>query len=381
MTRTRNEALAGFIGSAKLKTAYSYQTASSYPIVYIGQCKDAGDGTRDNFFEVHHTSVLGGAYTHEHYYNAARTQYKILDGYTFSYFANPTHGLVSHLNVGTPSDSYLAIELTKKVNPSRTSVNLPTFMFELRELPELVHDTGKKLIRNLAKRNLRYQFGLLPLLSDVSKLISFTDKVDARTREILSYADGERVRKRSLYENTESVDTGQYITYNSAPGWIVVSGNSISKTTSNKVWGYIRISPAPTFGDWSKDGERVRSAAQRAVGSLYLDPSTLWEAIPWSWLVDWYGNVGDWLQANRNYVPLVWGDPYICETITTIETFGITNNNCGIPAYPLSAPIQVKKVSKRRTKASSSLPSAYLPFLSGKQIGILASLAVLRSRL
>jgi hypothetical protein len=135
---------------------------------------------------------------------------------------------------------------------------------------------------------------------------------------------------------------------------------------------------SPTV-DFSKvyTPDSMRRLIQRAVLGLTVDFSTVWELIPWSWLIDWDTNVGTFLQASRNIIP---AQLTTCVVMLHTRTewsspglTGVSNNN----RYKLQ-PIQIIREGKTRTSVSPSV-TAQFPFLSGNQLGILASLAVTRA--
>jgi len=105
-----------------------------------------------------------------------------------------------------------------------------------------------------------------------------------------------------------------------------------------------------------------------------LDFATLWEAMPWSWLIDWGSNVGDYLKAHRNIVPAELQSVSLMEHSVT---------QAHIPASVIGgdlwiSQIDVMKETKTRRKVIVA-PTAHFPFLTGNQLGILASLAITRT--
>lgn len=297
--------------------------------------------------------------------------------FPIGYFATP-RSITRVADPDQPSNAYLGTLLIARTNPSRPVVDLPVSIAELRELPDLVRSAGTNLIKKAASGNLKWEFGVKPLISDIKGLLEFQKRFDNRRKLFEKLREKPICRKVKLYESVvaDSSFTGT-VTTNSSPTTIQCSHRRVRKSTDRKVWGYVYWYPDPTFKKevWSNDD--LARAARRAVLGLTIDFKTAWELIPWSWLVDWYSNVGDWLLANRSLIPVRYRTPRLCYHYISSETFAMSNNNWLGPLGGLTTSVMTEKF---RTPTSASLPSAYIPMLTARQIGILGSLAVLRGR-
>jgi hypothetical protein len=281
-----------------------------------------------------------------------------------------------------------ATELMKRSNPSRPEVMLPVSIAELRELPSLVLHAGrqlnpfgqpkkylsafKKVKNNLAEANLVWQFGWAPLLGDVNKLLTFTDIVDKRVAELKKLQASTGLRRR--------VKLGQGVSTGKIDNRIIQSVNTtyyvdVEKETSWLQWGTIRWKSDELFG---ASDAKIKALARKAVLGLGTDPhsilSNAWELIPWSWLVDYFGNVGDYLQAHSNTVPATPTD--ICVMTTKSTTIRLKPR----PHSWLSGgDATASYITKERDLRGAAL-AASLPLLSARQMSILGSLAVVRSK-
>lgn len=280
---------------------------------------------------------------------------------------SPNGAMYGHLTVpDRPTNAMLAASLLSKTNPSRPVVDLPTAIWELRELPELLHKEGGGWIRKLASTNLKYQFGIKPLVSDVIKLLSFADEVDKRQREL------ERLQKHGL-RRTRHLWSGS--TTGSSSGVVVHSANKFSIELTSQYATQLEVSG---FVEWKLNslgrslmkGDQ-RALAKKAVLGLTIDFATAWNALPWSWLVDWCGNVGDILIANRNIVGATHGSIQIMDQTTTtgLRTF---------PGDPYVSSGRSLEVSKQRRTVVNVPVSAQLPVLNARQLSILGSIGVTR---
>lgn len=268
-----------------------------------------------------------------------------------------------------PSNSVLASQLLARTNPSRPVVDLPIFVYELRELPQLFQREGGDWLRKLASLNLKYHFGIKPLVNDLFALLSFSDEVAKREAELNALASSGLRRRRHLWSGSVTGSTSrafQSLGFNTGT-------RVVPKTTMSRVWGFVEWFPQnPKL----MKGDR-RDLAKKAVLGLTVDFSTAWNAIPWSWLVDWCSNIGDILVANRNIVGAYHGPVRIMETTTTHGSFP-QSLTVELSSYRNRAgPFEFRTTTKTRRTATPSV-SAYLPILSNKQLSILGSIGVTR---
>lgn len=116
----------------------------------------------------------------------------------------------------------------------------------------------------------------------------------------------------------------------------------------------------------------INAWARRAVNGYTIDASTLWEITPWSWLIDWFGNVGEYLKAQRNIIPAQLIGVHPMRHTITHSTFDSQDFSDG----SLSSG-EIFRESKQRV-TSFVAPVAHFPFLDGGQMGILGALAAAR---
>lgn len=276
---------------------------------------------------------------------------------------NPSDTMYVHYPIsGRPTNAALAAELLAKTNPSRPVVDLPIAVYELRELPSLLRREGGGWIRRLASLNLKYHFGIKPLVNDIVNLLNFSDEVDKRQKELDALHNGGLRRRRNLWSGAITGSTNR--TVHSGEKFLIHCQNSVA--TRARVWG---------FTTWKPDGTRLmkgdqRALARQAVLGLTIDFATAWNAIPWTWLIDWCSNVGDVLIANRNIVGAVHGPIQIMELI---ESTAI----CTID-HPAVQKASWELVTKTRRTVTNVPISAQLPILSLRQLSILGSIGVTR---
>lgn len=263
-------------------------------------------------------------------------------------------------------DADLATQAAARSNPSRPYVDVVENVLQLGELTHLIQRRGESLIREAGRENLRYQFGIAPLVGDLVKLSQFERILSDRVKELqrLQSANGlRRTVKLGAWSNTTQV--GKVMQSNMA-----FLTDTMTVTTTQQRKAHLRWIPSADFTPLS-NYESVRLAFRATMG-LTIDAKTLWEILPWSWLIDWGSNVGDFFAAHRNIVPATLSGVHIMrETRTEWVGRGIYNSGGSM------TPVRAVVTSKTRNP-SFVAPVAHFPILSGNQMGILASLAVTR---
>ena len=285
----------------------------------------------------------------------------------------------SHLGVsGMPSDSAVAAKAAARTNPSRPYVDLPVAIAELGDIVRLVRDTGASAIEKAAGANIKYQFGVLPLAGDIAKLIDFQFAFKKRMGELERLA-GPRGLRRTVEEGGYSAHDSYTATGQSVG---ILLELRIHRFTRRRRKVHIRWKPDYVIPNRHSVQRHMSTLLWRTMlgfrnrASTWDHAASLWQAIPWSWLVDWFGNVGDYLNAQRNVIPAS------IESINLIDhrwtEFRIRANNLSQVKY--FSPCQIVLEDKVRRAITFSSPVGLLPILSGRQVGILTSLSVLRGR-
>jgi hypothetical protein len=182
----------------------------------------------------------------------------------------------------------------------------------------------------------------------------------------------EKLKKAKGYRR--SVDLGTFTGTATVFKWMQSVGGlyglTFNQVCTRRFRGHVRWLPGHNFSKLSKAG-----LVDTAVGSLLGSNwgiSTIWEGMPWSWLIDWGSNIGDYFAANRNSIDVAPSEINIMtETTSTYESPYYQNSDLHL------MPSKVMRVEKRRQRATPTL-AAQERLLSANQLGIIASLAVLR---
>lgn len=275
-----------------------------------------------------------------------------------------------------PMDTIVA-QAAARTNPSRPYVDVPIMILELGDITKLLANSTRYLARGdkkgyakfVAANNIRYQFGIAPLVGDLVKLLKFRDAVVRRIRELNKLKTKGLRRTISFGSASASVEMPNQFLQSS---YMTVTSN-VKKTTTVSQKVHCRWKPTGNILR-DMDDDEMSVIATRAVLGLTADASTAWELMPWSWLIDWNIAIGDYFKANRNIVSAELSAlTYIEHTLTVATTPHVTHNGSGTCTG-------INRVLERKLRQPTTLnPQAHFPFLDGRQMGILASLAIMRT--
>lgn len=289
------------------------------------------------------------------------------------------------------SMAYLAQLAQANANPNSPIVDLPLAFYELRELPGLLKWLGDLEIRGLkalgrgrtkirpgdlnptgigGEANLAYQFGIKPLISDALSLLGFVDAVTAREEYLrgLSKPKGKRIKRTLLIENF-TLPQSPIIAF---PGGIENGGNFkiVNRyDVRRRYWYSARAQLNATI-----PARDLESLAMRSVLGLQdVSFETIWNAIPWSWLIDWFSSTGTMLAAFRGGIPWTFSDLNLMAQTDYTLTGTFTGKP---PLIKLSGDVlKGKGVEHYRLPTTAfAIPVLKLNFLDMRQLGILSSL-------
>lgn len=192
--------------------------------------------------------------------------------------------------------------LYKRARPGNPTADVGVTLTEfVREgLPNIPGRLLARLrnMRSVGKEYLNVQFGWAPLVRDIQKMYETYRRLDQHLKQ-LSRDNGKSIRRRrSLGVQTSSSITTESFTrpyeriFNPPPWAALSTGSStlsVLTKTEEEYWfvGSFRYY-IPDIGSdqWTR-------RATRALFGANPTPEVLWNVLPWSWLLDWFGNIGD----------------------------------------------------------------------------------------
>lgn len=206
---------------------------------------------------------------------------------------------------------------TRPGNPVATAGQ---FLIELRDLPSMlplsifrgpfqgIPKRAKRFVaeamkipgQNQGNLHLLWQFGWKPFIRDLQRMYFLWQTMDKHLAKLVR-ENGKNIRRQASLESQDTYvidDRGAYgfpgAYVNGFPGEIITVGNGSSsylswKRTSVKAWyvaSYQYYMPDIGSSQWT-------TAAKRALFGINPTPELIWNVLPWSWLTDWFVNVGD----------------------------------------------------------------------------------------
>lgn len=284
-----------------------------------------------------------------------------------------------------PNGWYLTV--IAKTNPSRGELYATELVQDLIEIPRQLRDLWKVFThpktlftpKGVANNYLGVKFGWLPLIDDVHKLLDLQTLVTKRAQELAQLHSGRGLRRRvKLGSDTKA---GAFHTDFALNG--VSTGVSLfhDMFCQKKSWGTIRWYPTQPPPYHPQDARMINDIRRQVLG---LTPEGLayglWKVIPWTWLIGWFTNIGDYLLAFSNTVPAEHSKAcFMSESIVIVS---------GTEAKPLGNAQIIKidpsgtalRTIKTRTVSSYVLPGVNMPFLGVSQLSVLAALGTQRLR-
>ena len=367
MSRTRSYAKATTNGTWKRFGS----TFGGNQVVYeAGTCTDTpGKGLGDMLpFQVDKDILQGGVINNivkdgGSYFRPYFDNYTA-DAMTFS--GRPVFPLILSYPGELSSSAYAAAAIAR-TSPNRPDVDLVQNLLEIRDIPRVLMLRVKSLLSIPANEYLRLQFGIKPLIKDIKRTLNWAELVHKRLDTINKLRTTGGFRKTVTLDKLSASVVNSNIYFQSSGCTFVDTFETVGKRT---IRGHVRYFPTT---DYNKYGQREMLAmAKRAVFGVEVSLSGLWEGMPWSWLIDWYTNIGDLLMQTRNTIPVsVQSLALMRSTESVSVTHAMSNGE-----QKISAAI-VTKSRKERYSASATL-DAHLPLLEADQMGILASLLVMK---
>lgn len=279
------------------------------------------------------------------------------------------------------------------VIPTKSKVDLAISAAELlREgLPSLIGFgllKGKiKDFRKVGDELLNIEFGIKPLISDIQGTAKAI--VDAAKRlEQLERDSGRLVRRKFQFPLREE----SFVTR-------VTGATAVPKGWSNTyLWSDYSRNERITTSTYKTDrwfsgaftyhlnlGERQRSQLYAAADNarlllgIKLDAEVLWNLAPWSWLADWFGNVGD-IATNVSHFSrdgLVMPYGYMMCT-SSVHQRAVSNLYWSDPAGPRTIVDTFTFTRKQRRAANPFGFGLTDLMLDSRQTSILAALGISR---
>lgn len=268
-----------------------------------------------------------------------------------------------------------------------------------RSVKEFIRNSGKTA-RDAGDAYLYGAFGLLPMIKDAMFLLEMHSKLDRKVAWLRAH-NGKAVRRKVELDSWNySEDIPRTLTPSSSlrpplasqlyfAGMVSTSKPfPVLKTYKRRIWYSAKY--RYHIPELSKD-PRVPPPKRLILSLLGLtpDPGTLYQAMPWSWLLDWFSSVGAALSNvwSRLAYHVVAQYAYVmCSESLTYDAPGYCKMNQGVytggawPGEPrtLTGVSQTKYVFRQREEANPFGFGITFASLSAYQWSILAALGLSR---
>jgi len=280
--------------------------------------------------------------------------------------------------------------------PTNPVADGATFIGELKSgLPKLV---GKELFktkfkdyRKVGSEYLNVEFGWKPLISDLQKFAKATIESEKIIEQLQRDSGRPIHRKYSFPDEINAVP--KYIGNYNAQAWINGAGVHpacfydvgggplyIEQSIETKTWFSGCFTYHLNLGNTLPDRISRNAALARKLYGLELTPEVVWNLAPWSWIVDWEGNIGDVLHNVSRFSQdgLVMQYGYIMQQKTAKVNYTLHMNgklNRG-PRGDLQ--MEIVAQSKTRRRATPFGFGFDMKGLTGRQSAILGALGMSR---
>lgn len=330
------------------------------------------------------------------------------DGTPYGGYYNdaPIAGITSGQAAVTANDAMNAASSNgatgwKRARPGNPVFNAANFLAEARDLPSLPGRLMARVgaMRGLGGEYLNQVFGWMPLVGDLRKFYETQTTLDKRLQQLIR-DNGRGIRRRATIEDSTTVVTSR----SNYPGQLFggmanrppnfSGGSSYEETTTTtvtKAWfvgKYRYYIPDIGTSQWT-------DRARKALFGLNPTPEVVWNAMPWSWLIDWFGNFGDVIaNATANSAENLTAEYAYCmrtteerieKTYSTTWNRVMTETSPGSGIYTHISPggtyrhtARSQTIVKARGAASPFGFGVKFDGLSAYQLGVAAALGIRR---
>jgi hypothetical protein len=296
------------------------------------------------------------------------------------YNAFTVQGLPSAMTgmVVLPAPNGWMLDLVAGTNPSRPVLNIPEAVENIVSLPKMVKNLGDLIMSPASKMSpkgfageyLGVQFGWLPIIEDLTKLLNVQSYVLKRNRELHQLYSGKGLRRRLKFADDSAVTVvNSQTTFN-----LATVTQSCSLEVKRTQWGTIRwhpTSPPP----YHPDDVRWNLLSLRLV--LGATPEAMlngiWKVIPWTWLIGWFTNFGKYTLANSWSVPASHGAGcFMSKAEAKYKSAGVSVANA--TASQMTHGGEASRTLRTRAVSSTVSAGANMPYLDMFRLSILGSL-------
>lgn len=245
--------------------------------------------------------------------------------------------------------------------------------------------TAKSLVRMVASGYLNLNFNILPLISDIRKIASALSRTKGRINDLINRSGSTQTRHFRYvwqeYENSKSEKEGGYWNWQN------------QDQTLQVIFGNRDVYYSPTVFHAQLQFNYNFTEAQVAHAQLYghldalgitLNPAIIWNAIPFSFVVDWVLGVSQYLDtlAEKNLEPTINIHSFLWSVLRQrriVVQKGLRSSPAyGFPRQTNTCPV-VNQTAYRRDVGTPSASLIESSGLSLKEFSLGAALVIARN--
>lgn len=271
-------------------------------------------------------------------------------------------------------------------NPSRPAVTPFEILEDILQLPRqlsglynlLKHPRTVMSPKGASNEYLGLQFGWLPMIEDFRKIANWQNLAARRAQDLQRLYYGKGLRKKVRFGS----DT------QSGKGWEQFGGAGLLTIKAHcniyckrESWATVRWKPTsvPVYHPLDI---RFNNELRRQV--LGLTPEGLmlgaWKVLPWTWLIGWFTNIGDYLLVSSNSVPATYSSVcFMSQSTFILEPNGHSTTDL-LREEDVSMSGHYMRIRKTRIVGGVPVPGFSVPFLDTFRLSVLGSLAIQRIR-
>ncbi len=231
---------------------------------------------------------------------------------------------------------------------------------------------------------LSWQFGFRPVIQDIYGLASSIDTADKQWRTYVKGANKLQRRHFTLPVDQSTTTTAVSLGGTIYPnlGTSLASGSASQLYRERSITSVTRFSAAYAY-TVPKPDPRVSALARKALQyrrqyGLDVDPVLLWNLTPWSWLIDWFVPVGNFINSvsslSLGNTALPWA--YVSTSYRVSDTY--SRPGCRLIDGGEPGKLEVVTHYQRRVSISPFGTAESWTALSAKQLSILAAIGITR---
>jgi hypothetical protein len=274
-------------------------------------------------------------------------------------------GLVDY---GQPDWQTLLNKALSNLSTSAGVVSLPNFIWELRELPQLIKWSGDLLLGRPNglrpdQAHLAYTFGWAPFIADLQTFANFAENVESRLKRIYDAEESHSISGGIGGESHQDSSDGSLSNPYRVSEILWYKDQDMRRRT----WYSAKLTPDYSVPRFSSEMQKVGWAL-----GFHNKAKALWDALPWSFMIDYFLSIGDFIEAKSaedqvSSICIMCNDKYWVRS-TLVPSYGweqvMTNNGVR----------HTERKMRRVFSNPTAIPSLALSTL-GQKLPILGSLA------